>query len=375
MYAVAWRELYDASCQTNEQLLSLSVKVLKRPRRVTWKTKTESLQLRAESQWVLEWLSQQKREAQERVIFECECCFTGDVPQRMVQCCEGHVFCVECISKHVSSKLGQDADAVLNLCCPSVTDCAARFLVSQLRRALPEKLFDSYQIRLEKASLEVALERGSGGEGLEQCPFCDYVVVLETSTEEHHLFICRNPSCGKQSCRICRGEAHIPLSCEEARQKKEQEIRHEPQDQYRLSVEEGMSSALIRECRQCRNHGVTSRFVKESGCNKMTCPKCQGWTCYMCCEYISASVGYEHYCQHPRDPGEKCTLCSKCFLWDKNLEQEESLRVSKAALDADAGFRHRFSDENVADCSHVIDGRTVLQSIHDDLPSAKRQRQ
>lgn len=75
-------------------------------------------------------------------------------------------------------------------------------------------------------------------------------------------FRCQNKKCGKTSCRLCQKETHVPLSCEEAKKDGQVTLRH--------IVEEAMSAALIRQCNQCKHP-----FVKEYGCNKMTCSHCR----------------------------------------------------------------------------------------------------
>jgi hypothetical protein len=62
----------------------------------------------------------------------------------------------------------------------------------------------------------------------------------------------------------------------------------------------------MRNCPQCGQSEIplsTGRFlliifdqdfVKESGCNKMTCPKCRSLSCYVCRALIK---GYDHFDQ------------------------------------------------------------------------------
>lgn len=56
----------------------------------------------------------------------------------------------------------------------------------------------------------------------------------------------------------------------------------------RRQIEEAMSAALIRKCNKCN-----TPFVKEEGCNKMTCTRngCMNIQCYVCAK----SCGYDHF--------------------------------------------------------------------------------
>jgi len=49
-------------------------------------------------------------------------------------------------------------------------------------------------------------------EGFVTCPFCDYGAIMENENDKE--FRCQNNECQIVSCRICRAESHIPLSCE-----------------------------------------------------------------------------------------------------------------------------------------------------------------
>jgi len=58
-----------------------------------------------------------------------------------------------------------------------------------------------------------------------------------------------------------------------------------------------MTAVLVREC-SCGN-----RFIKDQGCNKMSCP-CGLKMCYVCKAKIT---GYDHFCSCPHK--ETCTGC------------------------------------------------------------------
>jgi len=83
-----------------------------------------------------------------------------------------------------------------------------------------------------------------------------------------------------------------------------------------------MTRALMRNCPKCQK-----AFIKEHGCNKMTCPNCRTTSCYICRKVIN---GYEHFDQtgHLGPTNSK-----KCILSDP-VEQRHAEEVTKAAAEA-----------------------------------------
>jgi TRIAD3 protein (E3 ubiquitin-protein ligase RNF216) len=78
-------------------------------------------------------------------------------------------------------------------------------------------------------------------------------------------------------------------------------------DKERL-VEAKMNEAIVKVCPKCDAH-----FVKDEGCNKMECPRCNTWICFWCGKVIPKSVGYNHFWRRQ-------TACppDKCPLWVSN---------------------------------------------------------
>lgn len=76
----------------------------------------------------------------------------------------------------------------------------------------------------------------------------------------------------------------------------------EHQKDHKLSakhiVEEAMTAALVQKCNKC-----AKPFIKESGCNKMTC-SCGNLQCYVCGQSIK---DYHHF-ERPGKDGKKCPL-------------------------------------------------------------------
>lgn len=135
------------------------------------------------------------------------------------------------------------------------------------------------------------------------------------------IFRCPVGDCAYESCRKCGEDPHIPLSCDEVARK----------TNGRLKVEEAISQSRIRTCPK---PGCKKKFVKESGCNKMTCA-CGALSCYICRQLISPKVGYNHFCTTPLCDHSRC---GKCVLYS-NWEQDDERAMRDAGVNAAEEFR------------------------------------
>jgi TRIAD3 protein (E3 ubiquitin-protein ligase RNF216) len=153
--------------------------------------------------------------------------------------------------------------------------CKAEFSLPTLKRALPKAVYDRIIRQLQALDLKEA-----GIENLIECPFCDFQVIMEN--ENDRILRCLNPACMKESCRMCREPAPIPLRCDE--------VEHSEEANYRLFIERSMSDALLRKCWRCKKN-----FFKEEGCNHMTC-SCKAEMCYICRARIK---GTSHFSNEP----------------------------------------------------------------------------
>lgn len=186
---------------------------------------------------------------------ECACCF-DDVPLNRMIFCSGdttHFYCLECPKRQIETQMGQSK------CRPScfgVDDCNGTFTRKDLQKVLSERTFERLEHMQQLQDLAAA-----GLDFLSECPFCDFKMEC-LPVEVDKEFRCQNTKCGKTSCRLCEKETHIPLTCKEADKDGQLTLRH--------IVEEAMSAALIRQCNRCKHP-----FVKDFGCNKMTCSHCR----------------------------------------------------------------------------------------------------
>ena len=112
----------------------------------------------------------------------------------MIQCPEAHLFCTACMTTYAETKLGEH-DA--RITCMDQSGCKLLFPDSELRRFLTPKLLELYERVKQRKEIEAA-----GLEGLEECPFCEYKVVIEN--EQERLFRCENEACAAVTCRKCK---------------------------------------------------------------------------------------------------------------------------------------------------------------------------
>jgi len=340
-YAPSWREMHEALLSmTLGNELPKKLKLLRgnRPRDYPPVQSIKNRKLKTEVEFVRIWLAKRQSEEDRRKerealrvqceldgsMIECECCFDKVLPDEVVQCADGgHLFCHSCVKRLVEGKLAEGE--LLKVMCPSMDGCQDCIPPAELRKALPQELLDKLDKCMAESNIQALRQAEAAGGKLEQCPFCDFAVFMDTTPEENKVFVCLNEECGKESCRLCREENHIPLRCDEVEKK--------AQTHHRTAVEERMSEAMIRYCPSCKAKGINSAILKEDGCNKMTCPKagCRAFFCYLCNEEIPRKVGYGHFCQHPLNPGQKCTKCTKCLLWtSKDFDMQEARRVFEA---------------------------------------------
>ncbi|KAI0070670.1 hypothetical protein K474DRAFT_1608247 [Panus rudis PR-1116 ss-1] len=294
-------------------------------------------------------VNQQEHEAAGAGI-ECGCCFSDYPFDNMIQCPDAHLFCKSCMSTYAETLLGSHDPKIV---CMDQSGCKLPFPESELRRFLTPKLLSLYERVKQQKEIEAA-----GLENLEECPFCDYKVVIENEHEK--LFHCQNEDCGAVSCRQCKKLDHLPKSCKEVEEDKKLDARH--------AVEEAMTQALMRNCPKCKKP-----FIKEAGCNKMICPNCRTMSCYICRKVIQ---GYEHFNQRP--PYDQARDDTKCPLWDQ-AEQRHAAEVAEAARKAKEALKAQQPDIDEKDLEVELPKappapQAPIPAIpHHHLPQAARQ--
>ena len=234
----------------------------------------------------------------EGTLFECGVCFDDEcLLAEVVMCEKGCMFCSSCAKKGSEVQAGENKTTI-----SCFLSCGSEIPLKSLQGLLPPKLYSKL---FEKKQLQEI--QAAGLEDLVQCPACNYAVIIPDSQDK--VFTCGNPDCGKQTCRLCGEESHIPLSCDEI--EKDDEVK------ARTKVENAMTEAMLRECPSCKK-----KFFKEEGCNKMTCT-CGQTMCYLCRKPVSND--YKHFYGQGGTPKK-----DKCPLWS-NVSKLHTDEVTDAA--------------------------------------------
>ena len=234
-------------------------------------------------------------------LFECGVCFEDEcLLAEVVMCDSGCMFCSSCAKRGSEVQAGENKTTISCL-----LSCGSEIPLKSLQGVLPAKL---YAKLFEKKQLKEIQDAGI--EDLVQCPACNYAVIMPDNQDK--VFTCGNPECGKQTCRLCGEESHIPLTCEEV--EKDDEVK------ARTKVENAMTEAMLRECVKCKK-----KFFKEEGCNKMTC-ECGQTMCYLCRKPVSND--YKHFYGQGGTPKK-----GLCPLWS-NVSKLHTDEVTDAAKKA-----------------------------------------
>jgi hypothetical protein len=263
------------------------------------------LQLTLQDQAYAEELNYQIAE-REHALMECGCCYSDYPFEQMIQCTEAHIFCKKCLQHYAEQSLFGDGKTTLK-CMNSIGEsCPGFFPESMLKVSLPTKVYE----KLGEAQIRDSIQQAAIDD-LVTCYHCSFQVSMSENAGK--ILYC--PQCQHQTCRECSKVAHIPLKCKEVEDQKTTESR--------LTVEEAMTKARLRECPKCH-----IRFFKVEGCNKMTC-NCGTRMCYICRQDIT-KIGYSHFCQTAH-----CThkSCGKCILYSDAIADDRQA-MKEAGLKA-----------------------------------------
>ena len=202
---------------------------------------------------------------------ECYVCL-DDVPAENAIPCQSlkakHHLCKPCAKEYVENELGLQRTVIK---CGGL-DCRAMLPKKDIAALLDTKLVQRWDILVAQKTVDRLQIQD-----MTKCPFCEFQCILPPASQQP-LFVCQSGQggCGKVSCRLCDKEEHPLRKCEEAITTDSKGKQKSNVEKARQELAEALSEALIQKCNKC-----LKKFVKEYGCNKMTCPSCGNMQWYI----------------------------------------------------------------------------------------------
>jgi len=143
------------------------------------------------------------------------------------------------------------------------------------------------------------------------CPLCckwGCIFEIPVGAEKYPFYI-RCAACKKEWCTLCKRGAHASRSCYELALTDAEQINVEVLQQIIDKMIQDIATRALTHC--CGICGCS--YVKEEGCNLMTCPKCNGMSCFICGMklYYKGDTKYWHFTGH-----EKADQDARCPLWN-----------------------------------------------------------
>ena len=288
---------------------------------------------------------------------------------------EAHPICGPCLGTHVSGLVSeQQIGENPHIPCV-VPDCTAQYSEVFLKRAVAPSIMDKRDELARNWNLEKMERDGaftSGPEKLVRCPVCAYPAVAPKGLK---VFECPSVECQAKSCLLCKKPSHVPLSCDEANTETLTEKIHR-------QIAEAMTNAVVRNCPECN-----MPILKDEGCNKIHCKKCDVFSCYLCHKQLSATVrglkrsskkyksvrakAYAHFCQTPHCDHSSC---NKCILFDKNKEEDKikSREAGEAAAQEARDHLVKKCGKSVAEARAIV-GK-ITSKLMEGLPGVPKGR-
>lgn len=203
------------------------------------------------------------------IQYECQCCFTEYPFEDLIKCSNAsatykHVFCKDCIKGYIEAGMNDKKSNCQCMLDTKDENCKGVYLESDIEKCLSVELMKNFKDMLIVSTVTSFAKMING---YQICPFCNmYGLIIEGNIKYVKCNRCKN----KSWCVLCRREAHANDPCWKIKDENDK-------DAIIYAVTETLTNALVHECPVCH-----SKYIKEEGCNLMTCSACKSYSCYLC---------------------------------------------------------------------------------------------
>ena len=252
-----------------------------------------------------------------RQITKCKVCLEDFDNKDLVKCSNTslehqHFVCSDCLEGYINSQLLNDIgnnECMFN----GAEKCDGVY-----NNAIIDKVIDTPETKEkwnELITITNIFKIANICDNYQICPLCrKWGFILDTTNADtiNGNGIINNDTkltikceqCHLSWCNTCKREAHGNSSCYKLKFKEDENEEQQCEIIDKMIVDI-ISNSVTKKCSTCG-----CAYIKEEGCNLMTCHKCYGMTCYLCNSKIYYKEGkgkYWHYIGH--DNSDEDAVC------------------------------------------------------------------
>lgn len=244
-------------------------------------------------------------------VSTCQSCFSEYEKDQMVRCNQSdeHYFCKDCIRIYVSSCF---ANGESGLSCVFNNKCLGKFGFTDFEKCLTQQMINNVKDIDEIEQIE---ELSHVNPDFYICPKCRKYGCIAENYKFITCEICKN-----EWCICCELQAHPNKKCYEMNENDDQEL-------IVKNIEEIITMAKLHICPNCK-----IKFIREDGCNLITCSHCHTFSCYICgIEIIPSGVQKNAKYWHFIGCGNKDATCP-LFTLSTYIDKKNMLNKCKQLL-------------------------------------------
>lgn len=246
--------------------------------------------------------------------YECQCCFTEYSFDELIKCSNAstkykHVYCNDCIKGYIESGMN---DKNVSYQCMSDTkneNCKGCYKNSDIEKCLSEKM---YKIFSDMIIVSEITSFAKLFNNYKICPFCNMFGIIVEGNDIQYVKCER--CVDKSWCILCKREAHDKDPCWKIKNANDR-------DAIVYAVTETITNALAHKCPNCN-----TEYIKEEGCNLITCSACHSYSCYLCGISIKPIAGDKYW--HFYGEGGTPTNIKTCQLFNGYGEKQGNTKYN-----------------------------------------------
>lgn len=248
-------------------------------------------------------------------LITCHVCYNKfNEIDELIRCnsynyCGKHSVCYDCMIGYMNSLMSEGI-ASMDCMFSKNEKCGGIYKNEDINRAFGNRdqsreLIDKWN---ELVIMTDIVRLGCICENYMICPLCcKWGCIFEPPVGAgiHHAFLIKCGKCDEEWCTLCKRKSHNGRSCYYIDEKLDD-------SKTIILIDKLLQDTVTRIIMHCCSVCGCS-YIKDDGCNLMTCPKCQGMSCYICGMrlYTKNTNKYWHFIGHDLSDQD-----ATCPLWN-----------------------------------------------------------